>query len=166
MIVNLRLKFQEDSSAPNGKTVESSSASSGDASGDAEKGKTAGKLNKKSENGAEDEHDEDDTGFFVFLCVLRPCANAVFAAHTGKFYDEVEIEDMEFDEKTQAYYYPCPCGDRFVITKEDLGNGEEIARCPSCSLIIKVIYDPEDFARESEDDNDDDDDENEGDGDD
>jgi diphthamide biosynthesis protein 3 len=24
-------------------------------------------------------------------------------------------------------------------------NGEEVARCPSCSLIIRVIYDPEDF---------------------
>lgn len=24
-------------------------------------------------------------------------------------------------------------------------NGEEVARCPSCSLLIRVIYDPEDF---------------------
>lgn len=92
------------------------------------------------------------------------CAQVVLIA--GKFYDEVEIEDMEFDQKTQAYCYPCPCGDRFVITKEDLSNGEEIARCPSCSLLLKVIYDPEDFARESEDDEEENDDENEGDGDD
>ena len=38
-----------------------------------------------------------------------------FVHVAGKFYDEVEIEDMEFDEKTQAYYFPCPCGDRFVV---------------------------------------------------
>jgi diphthamide biosynthesis protein 3 len=33
------------------------------------------------------------------------------------FHDEVEIEDFEFDEELQLYYYPCPCGDRFEITK-------------------------------------------------
>ena len=33
------------------------------------------------------------------------------------FHDEVEIEDFEFDEETQTYYYPCPCGDQFQISK-------------------------------------------------
>jgi hypothetical protein len=33
------------------------------------------------------------------------------------FHDEVEIEDFEFDEETQSYYYPCPCGDQFQISK-------------------------------------------------
>lgn len=28
-------------------------------------------------------------------------------------YDEVEIEDMDFDSTTKIFYYPCPCGDRF-----------------------------------------------------
>ncbi|KXN67799.1 zf-CSL-domain-containing protein [Conidiobolus coronatus NRRL 28638] len=58
------------------------------------------------------------------------------------FYDEIEIEDMEFDEGNDLYFYPCPCGDRFEITREELFDGEEIGRCPSCSLIIRVIYDP------------------------
>ena len=31
------------------------------------------------------------------------------------FHDEIEIEDMEFDEENQLYHYPCPCGDRFEI---------------------------------------------------
>uniref|UniRef100_A0A8C9VP56 Diphthamide biosynthesis protein 3 n=1 Tax=Scleropages formosus TaxID=113540 RepID=A0A8C9VP56_SCLFO len=57
------------------------------------------------------------------------------------FHDEVEIEDFEYDEETETYYFPCPCGDRFAITKEDLENGEEVATCPSCSLIVRVIYD-------------------------
>ncbi|KAF6737185.1 DPH3-like [Oryzias melastigma] len=61
------------------------------------------------------------------------------------FHDEVELEDFEYDEDTCAYYFPCPCGDRFVITEEDLENGEEVATCPSCSLIVKVIYDKEVF---------------------
>lgn len=33
------------------------------------------------------------------------------------FHDEVEIEDFEFDEDTETFYFPCPCGDRFAITK-------------------------------------------------
>ena len=50
----------------------------------------------------------------------------------------LELEDFEYDEDEETYYYPCPCGDRFAITKEDLEAGEEIAECPSCSLIVKV----------------------------
>lgn len=33
------------------------------------------------------------------------------------FHDEVEIEDFEYDEDDEMYYYPCPCGDRFQISK-------------------------------------------------
>ncbi|GAU13844.1 hypothetical protein TSUD_86350 [Trifolium subterraneum] len=64
-------------------------------------------------------------------------------------YDDVEIEDMEWNEELQSYTYPCPCGDLFQITKEDLKLGEEIARCPSCSLYITVIYNMEDFLADS-----------------
>ncbi|XP_021961360.2 DPH3 homolog [Folsomia candida] len=66
------------------------------------------------------------------------------------YYDEVEIEDFEWDEDSETYFYPCPCGDRFLITKEELINGEDVATCPSCSLLLKVIYDPEQFAAEEE----------------
>ncbi|CAL1277219.1 unnamed protein product [Larinioides sclopetarius] len=61
------------------------------------------------------------------------------------YHDEVEIEDFEYDEESETYYYPCPCGDRFEIKKEDLANGEDVATCPSCSLVVKVIYNIEDF---------------------
>ena len=55
-------------------------------------------------------------------------------------YDEIEIEDMTFDSALQIYHYPCPCGDRFEIAIDDLYDGEEIAVCPGCSLMIKVIF--------------------------
>ncbi|KAJ2896309.1 CSL family zinc fnger-containing protein [Zalerion maritima] len=58
-------------------------------------------------------------------------------------YDEVEIEDMTWDDKLQIYHYPCPCGDRFEIGLMDLQDGEDIAVCPSCSLMIRVIYEVE-----------------------
>ena len=56
-------------------------------------------------------------------------------------YEEVEIEDMKFDMESQIYIYPCPCGDKFTISLEELYDGEDIATCPSCTLRIRVIFD-------------------------
>lgn len=61
-------------------------------------------------------------------------------------YDEVEIEDLDFDLDTGKFFYPCPCGDKFVITLEQIGQGEDIAKCPSCSLTIRIIYDQDSYA--------------------
>ncbi|KAK0706024.1 zinc finger domain-containing protein, DPH-type [Lasiosphaeria miniovina] len=55
-------------------------------------------------------------------------------------YDEVEIEDMTYDDARQLYHYPCPCGDRFEIALADLQDAADIAVCPSCSLMIRVIF--------------------------
>lgn len=56
-------------------------------------------------------------------------------------YDEVEIEDMTYDETLQIYHYPCPCGDKFEISIMDLRDeSNDIAVCPSCSLMIRVIF--------------------------
>lgn len=82
-----------------------------------------------------------------FLMTANRGFHSIAAKRTGgtMSYDDVEIEDMEWNEELQAFTYPCPCGDLFQITKEDLRLGEEIARCPSCSLYITVIYIIEDF---------------------
>ncbi|PWY87266.1 CSL family zinc fnger-containing protein [Aspergillus sclerotioniger CBS 115572] len=66
-------------------------------------------------------------------------------------YDEIEIEDMTFDPTLQIYHYPCPCGDRFEIAIDDLRDGEDIAVCPSCSLMIRVIFDEGDLAKDGDD---------------
>lgn len=66
----------------------------------------------------------------------------------ANIYDEIEIEDMTFDTNLQIYHYPCPCGDRFEINVADLRDGEEIAVCPSCSLMIRVIFDASDLPPE------------------
>lgn len=60
-------------------------------------------------------------------------------------YEEIEIEDMTYDEDDYSYSYPCPCGDRFRITLEELWDGEDIAKCPSCTLRIMVIYEEKDL---------------------
>jgi diphthamide biosynthesis protein 3 len=74
-------------------------------------------------------------------------------------YDEIEIEDMRYDPETKVYSYPCPCGDRFKVSLEDLWDGEDIADCQSCTLYIEVIYDEEDLQPLPEDNDDNADDE-------
>mmetsp|Transcript_30777 Transcript_30777/g.56356 ORF Transcript_30777/g.56356 Transcript_30777/m.56356 type:complete len:114 (+) Transcript_30777:135-476(+) len=70
-------------------------------------------------------------------------------------YEEVEFEDLDYDPSTQVYTYPCPCGDKFSISLEELWDGEDIATCPSCTLRIEVIYDEEDLPPLRDDDDDD-----------
>ena len=60
------------------------------------------------------------------------------------FYDEIEFEDLIYDSDVKLFTYPCPCGDSFVISLQQLLEGEEVAKCPSCTLQIRVIYDIED----------------------
>ena len=57
---------------------------------------------------------------------------------------------MTYDETLQIYHYPCPCGDRFEINIDSLRDGEDVAVCPSCSLMIRVIFDAEDLPKKKE----------------
>jgi hypothetical protein len=82
----------------------------------------------------------------VYLLLKIQTLPPTTAFHTPTFsmvtyYDELEIEDFAWDPVARLFHYPCPCGDRFEISKGQLRDGEEIATCPSCSLIVRVIYD-------------------------
>lgn len=55
-----------------------------------------------------------------------------------RFYDEVEIEDMQYDPKTDSLWFPRPCGDLFRITKQQLRDGEEVVKIINISKIIRV----------------------------
>ncbi len=50
---------------------------------------------------------------------------------------------MEFSEPEDRFTAPCPCGDKFYITVDALFDNEERAECPSCSLVLRVHYDPD-----------------------
>lgn len=56
---------------------------------------------------------------------------------------------MTWSDDLSAYTYECPCGDLFQISPSDLRAGEDIARCPSCTLVVRVVYDPDDFDSDS-----------------
>lgn len=63
------------------------------------------------------------------------------------FFDEIELEEMEYDNQKKVFYYPCPCGDKFVIELDEMFLGENKATCPSCSLILRVSYDKKDLEK-------------------
>lgn len=66
-------------------------------------------------------------------------------AESGPIHDEIEIEDFKYDPETDTFQYPCPCGDEFLISREELMEGGKYAKCPSCSLMVLVIYNPDDL---------------------
>lgn len=79
-------------------------------------------------------------------------ATAGAGAPTGTdevVYEEVSLQDLEFDAVDQQFLYPCPCGDLFELPVADLRAaaaaperpGFAVASCPSCSLRIKVLFD-------------------------
>lgn len=59
------------------------------------------------------------------------------------YYEEIKLSEFAYNEITNEFSYPCPCGDVFVITEDELRAEEQIARCQSCSLIVLVLYDTE-----------------------
>lgn len=65
------------------------------------------------------------------------------------YYDSVDIVDFTYNREMEFFSYPCPCGDIFTITLEDLKAGETIARCNSCSLLVYVIYSEKDLLKYS-----------------
>jgi hypothetical protein len=46
----------------------------------------------------------------------------------GGSYDEVDLEDMDWNESLKEFTYSCPCGDIFRITLEELKDGVVFAR--------------------------------------
>lgn len=63
------------------------------------------------------------------------------------FYDQIDIVDFTFEKELEIFTYPCPCGDVFIISLDDLRTGETIARCNSCSLLVNVIYSEKDLKK-------------------
>ena len=55
-------------------------------------------------------------------------------------FEDVLLSAMDFVEEEDTFYYDCECGDRFLIGLDELLDGEDIADCPSCSLLLRVTH--------------------------
>jgi CSL zinc finger len=54
----------------------------------------------------------------------------------------VDLDDMGYNPKTDAYEFPCRCGTKggFVITTHDLETGKDFVQCSGCSSWVRVSY--------------------------
>ena len=60
----------------------------------------------------------------VLYCLTRTQTSGIAGLETSLqsteramgFYDEIELEDMDWNEELQGFTYSCPCGDLFQIT--------------------------------------------------
>ncbi|XP_031557846.1 dnaJ homolog subfamily C member 24-like [Actinia tenebrosa] len=53
---------------------------------------------------------------------------------------QVDLDDMELDEETGSYSWKCRCSGEYVITEEDLEQGQNVVCCSTCTLCIRVMY--------------------------
>ena len=53
-------------------------------------------------------------------------------------YDTVDLLEMTAHPDETFFSYPCPCGDIFAVTHDELIDYEDIAHCASCSLLLRV----------------------------
>eukprot|EP01122_Echinamoeba_exundans_P001131 TRINITY_DN11080_c0_g1_i1.p1 TRINITY_DN11080_c0_g1~~TRINITY_DN11080_c0_g1_i1.p1 ORF type:complete len:148 (-),score=7.84 TRINITY_DN11080_c0_g1_i1:37-480(-) len=58
---------------------------------------------------------------------------------------ELDLDEMEELTSNDGFTYwrsSCRCGDYYSITEMQLDEGQDTVQCPSCSLVIRVLYSP------------------------
>ncbi|XP_072277960.1 dnaJ homolog subfamily C member 24 [Pyxicephalus adspersus] len=51
--------------------------------------------------------------------------------------NQITLEEMEWEDDEEYYYYTCRCGGKYILEKEDLEQ-LLLVNCDSCSLVIEV----------------------------
>jgi len=65
-------------------------------------------------------------------------------------YNEVDLDDLPFDESTSSYTHVCRCGARQVIEEETLMRGVDLFPCNQCSLLIRIMFEWQPMDEEEE----------------
>ncbi|KAF9425627.1 Diphthamide biosynthesis protein 4 [Podila epigama] len=71
----------------------------------------------------------------------------------GQVNDDIDLDDMDYDDETSVYTSPCRCSGEYAISEKELELGVDTVVCSTCSLIVRIHYEVAD---------DDDDDDNGG----
>ncbi|KAI9089616.1 hypothetical protein DFS34DRAFT_654520 [Phlyctochytrium arcticum] len=58
----------------------------------------------------------------------------------GPVHDEIDLDDMDYDEGSGAFHYGCRCGDTYCVTEKELEEGVDFVSCGACSLRIRILY--------------------------
>jgi len=59
------------------------------------------------------------------------------------FNEELELNEMEFDDEEELFYHECRCGGLYMLIKKDLScEASVVVDCDTCSLQILVLSNP------------------------
>ncbi|KAF9585468.1 Diphthamide biosynthesis protein 4 [Lunasporangiospora selenospora] len=64
----------------------------------------------------------------------------------GQVNDDIDLDDMEFDEEAGIYSFPCRCSGEYAISEDELELGIDTVTCSTCSLIVLIHYEVADDA--------------------
>ncbi|KAF9207655.1 Diphthamide biosynthesis protein 4 [Haplosporangium sp. Z 27] len=92
-------------------------------------------------------------------CLRQPAQRAFYDSSlkaqrlraNGQVNDDIDLDDMEYNEETGSYSLPCRCSGEYVVSEDELELGVDTVACSTCSLIVRIHYE---VAEEESDDND------------
>ncbi|KAF9088997.1 DnaJ sub C member 24 [Mortierella sp. GBA35] len=58
----------------------------------------------------------------------------------GQVHDDIDLDDMDFDEESGSYSSPCRCSGEYIISEDELELGVDTVVCSTCSLIVRIHY--------------------------
>ncbi|KAF9556476.1 Diphthamide biosynthesis protein 4 [Mortierella alpina] len=61
----------------------------------------------------------------------------------GQVNDDIDLDDMDYNEESSTYSAPCRCSGEYVISEDELELGVDTVVCSTCSLIVRIHYEAE-----------------------
>ncbi|KAF9377189.1 Diphthamide biosynthesis protein 4 [Podila verticillata] len=58
----------------------------------------------------------------------------------GQVNDDIDLDDMDYDEESSIYTSPCRCSGEYIISEDELELGVDTVVCSTCSLIVRIHY--------------------------
>ena len=57
--------------------------------------------------------------------------------------ETVSVDDMDMDEDTMQFVYPCRCGQMYAVAADAIVQGTRYVACAGCSETIHIMLDDE-----------------------
>ncbi|KAI1300118.1 Diphthamide biosynthesis protein 4 [Mortierella claussenii] len=81
-------------------------------------------------------------------CLRQPAQRAFYDSSlkamrlraNGQVNDDIDLDDMDYDEDSGSYSLPCRCSGEYSISEDELELGVDTVVCSTCSLIVRIHY--------------------------
>ena len=57
--------------------------------------------------------------------------------------ETVSVDDMDMEEETMQFVYPCRCGQMYAVAADAIVQGTRYVACAGCSETIHIVLDDE-----------------------